>query len=88
MAATVIGIHRPGLHRIVELTLRAACDLVAGGGEAISSTSVTVELRGEDRAALDVLRRAEALALEYGVRVRMEVQGPRATIRVSRDPRH
>lgn len=84
MAAAVIEIHRPRIHRIVELTLRAACELVGGGGT-IRSTSVTVDLRGEEGAALDLLRRAEALGLEFGLQVRLEVQGGRATVRVSRE---
>lgn len=84
MAASVIEIHRPRIHRTVELTLRAACELVGGGGT-IRSTSLTVDLHGEEGAALELLGRAETLGLEFGLQVRLEVQGGRATVRVSRD---
>jgi hypothetical protein len=88
VTAAVIEIHRPRIHRIVELTLRAACELVAGGREGITSTSLTVDLREEDGAALELLRRAEAFALEFHLQVRMEVQARRATIRISRAMEH
>lgn len=50
----------------------------------ISSSSVTVDLRAEQGAALELLRRAEGLGLEFGLQVRMEVRGGRATVRISR----
>lgn len=87
MAASVIEIHRPRIHRIVDLTLRAACELLGDGAPTISSTSVTVELRDEEGAALELLRRAESLGVEFGLQVILEVQGRRATVRVSRGTR-
>jgi hypothetical protein len=65
--------------------LRALCELVATGGRMTGAGSITVNLDRASGAGIELLRAAEAIAAEFGVRQRIHLDSGRGTIHVWRD---